>query len=126
MYHASVRTSRLSSVLLSAVCLLTSAVLLAQSADQDLVTKLNADFSRLAPQTVRPAKGYIQHPYLIPSGYYDQMWDWDGFFIGAHWANQDPAQAVLLRDWAVSFAGSADAGGYVAGCITPTGPRPLF
>jgi alpha,alpha-trehalase len=54
------------------------------------------------------------------------MWDWDGFFIGAHWANQNAADASLLRDWVVSFASSADAEGYLAGCITPAGPRPLF
>jgi alpha,alpha-trehalase len=87
---------------------------------------LAVDFARLAPQTVRPAQGYIRYPYLIPAGYYSQMWDWDGFFIGAHWANQDPAYAALLRDWVLSFANSADSTGYVAGCITPQGPRPLF
>ena len=91
-----------------------------------LLHDLTADFDHLAPQTIRPADGYIQHPYLIPSGYYPQMWDWDGFFIGLHWANQDPANAKYLRDWVLSFAGSADAEGYVAGCITPKGPRPLF
>jgi alpha,alpha-trehalase len=92
----------------------------------DLLRDLTSDFSRLAPQTIRPADGYIKHPYLVPSGYYPQMWDWDGFFIGIHWANQDPADAKYLRDWVLSFAGSADADGYVAGCITPKGPRPLF
>jgi alpha,alpha-trehalase len=97
-----------------------------QASDRDLLAGLTSDFARLAPQTIRPAKGYIQHSYLIPAGYYDQMWDWDGFFIGAHWANQDPARATFLRDWVVSFAGSADSDGYVAGCITPAGPRPLF
>lgn len=91
-----------------------------------LLHDLTADFDRLAPQTVRPADGYIKHAYLIPAGYYNQMWDWDGFFIGLHWANQDPANAKYLRDWVLSFAGSADADGYVAGCITPKGPRPLF
>jgi alpha,alpha-trehalase len=94
--------------------------------DQDLLAGLTADFAKLAPQTIRPPSGYIRHPYLIPAGYYNQMWDWDGFFIGAHWANQSPADAVLLRDWVVSFASSADPEGYVAGCITPSGPRPLF
>ena len=89
-------------------------------------TVLTADFARLAAETIRPADGYIQHPYLIPAGYYNQMWDWDGFFIGLHWANQDPANAKYLRDWVLGFAGSADADGYVAGCITPKGPRPLF
>jgi alpha,alpha-trehalase len=91
-----------------------------------LLRDLSADFTRLAPQTIRPANGYIKHGYLVPSGYYPQMWDWDGFFIGLHWANQDPANAKYLRDWVLAFAGSADAEGYVSGCITPTGPRPLF
>jgi alpha,alpha-trehalase len=91
-----------------------------------LLPELTADFDRLVPQTIRPADGYIKHPYLIPAGYYSQMWDWDGFFIGLHWANQDPANATYLRDWVLSFAASADADGYVAGCITPKGPRPLF
>ena len=97
-----------------------------QPSDAALYSALTADLTRLAPQTVRPADGYIQHPYLIPAGYYPQMWDWDGFFIGLHWANQDPANASYLRDWVLSFAGAADAEGYVPGCITPKGPRPLF
>jgi alpha,alpha-trehalase len=97
-----------------------------QSSEDRLFADLTADFARLAPQTIRPADGFIKHPYLIPAGYYDQMWDWDGFFIGMHWANQDAADAKYLRDWAVSFGSAADADGYVAGCITPKGPRPLF
>jgi len=65
----------------------------AQSPDEALYTALTADFARLAPQTIHPAEGVIKHPYLIPAGYYPQMWDWDGFFIGIHWANQEPADA---------------------------------
>jgi alpha,alpha-trehalase len=97
----------------------------AQAADETLYAELTADFARLAPQTIHPAEGSIKYPYLIPAGYYPQMWDWDGYFIGVHWANQDAADAQYLRDWAISFASSADADGYVAGCITPQGPRPL-
>jgi len=91
-----------------------------------ILATISSNFARLAPQTVRPAQGYIKHDYLIPAGYYPQMWDWDGFFIGAHWANQDSADAKYLRDWAIGFASSAEASGYVAGCITTQGPRPLF
>lgn len=98
----------------------------AQVSDSSLLTGLRADFARLGPQTIRPAQGYIRYPYLIPAGYYSQMWDWDGFFIGAHWANQAPDKAALLRDWVLGFSASADAEGYVAGCIAPSGPRPLF
>ena len=107
------------------VCLI-AALLLLQAQPDTLLTTLTTNFATLAPQTIRPADGYIKYPYLIPSGYYPQMWDWDGFFIGIHFANQNPADAKYLRDWVLSFAGSADAEGYVAGCITPQGPRPLF
>ena len=98
----------------------------AQSSDDALYAALSADFAKLSPQTIRPAEGAIKYPYLIPAGYYNQMWDWDGFFIGVHWANQDAVLAKYLRDWAISFASAAGADGYVAGCITPKGPRPLF
>jgi alpha,alpha-trehalase len=102
------------------------AVAQSKDAESALLARVNSDFGRLAPQTIRAADGYIKYPYLIPAGYYTQMWDWDGFFIGTHWVNQDAANARYLRDWVLSFAGSADADGYVAGCITPKGPRPLF
>jgi alpha,alpha-trehalase len=118
------RLSRIAVPLLVALCVQIQSP--AQTSDEELLTGLTSDFVRLAPQTIRPSQGYIHHRYLIPAGYYDQMWDWDGFFIGAHWANQNAADASLLRDWVVSFASSADAEGYVAGCITPAGPRPLF
>ena len=118
-------------ILATASLLLITPCLSAQQSPENsdpatLLHNLTADFDRLAPQTIRPADGYIKHPYMIPAGYYNQMWDWDGFFIGLHWANQDAANAKYLRDWVLSFAGSADADGYVAGCITPQGPRPLF
>src|ERR1700674_2618987 len=67
------------------------------SAEDALYFRLTADFARLAPQTVHPAEGVIRFPYLIPAGYYPQMWDWGGFFIGVHWANQDRANAKYLR-----------------------------
>ncbi len=118
--------------LIAGIAILISAVALCSQSLPDqpdpnsLLRELTAEFDRLGPQTIRPADGYIQRPYLIPAGYYNQMWDWDGFFIGLHWASQDPANAKYLRDWVLGFAGSADADGYVAGCITPKGPRPLF
>jgi alpha,alpha-trehalase len=113
-------------VLVAIVLLPATRICPAQAADETIYTQLTADFARLAPQTIHPAEGSIKYPYLIPAGYYPQMWDWDGYFIGVHWANQDAADAKYLRDWVISFASSADADGYVAGCITPKGPRPLF
>ncbi|HEV2484249.1 MAG TPA: hypothetical protein VGT08_01850 [Terracidiphilus sp.] len=123
-----IATLRRGSRTLAALVLLAHATVSKTASSQGaaLLAGLTSDFAPLVPQTIRPAQGYIRYPYLILAGYYSQMWDWDGCFIGAHWANQNPADVKFLRDWVLSFASSADSDGYVAGCITPQGPRPLF
>jgi len=83
-------------------------------------------YAELEPQSIRPAEGFIKYDYLIPAGYYKQMWDWDGFFIGVHLANQSRDKAKYLKFWVLDFAGAIDKDGYVAGCITTKGPRPLM
>ncbi len=91
-----------------------------------LYRRVHRAFLRLEPQTIRKADGYIPHDYLIPAGYYTQMWDWDGFFIGSHLAAQSTAKARYLEWWVLDFAKAVDDSGYVSGCITPRGPRPVF
>ena len=93
---------------------------------EQVLADLSAEFDRLRPQVIRPAEGFIKHDYLVPGGYYGQMWDWDGFFIGCHLASRGKAEARYLRWWSENFATAVDEEGYVAGCITPAGPRPLF
>jgi alpha,alpha-trehalase len=85
---------------------------------------VSAAYAKLEPQSIRPAEGFIKYDYLIPAGYYKQMWDWDGFFIGSHLAQQGKPQ--YLKYWVLDFAGAIDKDGYVAGCITTKGPRPLM
>ena len=92
---------------------------LSQTLDQ-----VSAAYAKLEPQSIRPAEGFIKYDYLIPAGYYKQMWDWDGFFIGSHLAQQGKPQ--YLKYWVLDFAGAIDKDGYVAGCITIKGPRPLM
>lgn len=31
---------------------------------------------------VKPASGLLKHPFLVPSGPYDQLFDWDSYFMG--------------------------------------------
>jgi alpha,alpha-trehalase len=64
-----------------------------------LLQDFSADIAKLAPQPVHPAEGYIRYDYIIPAGYYPQLWDWDGYFIGVHWANQNAADAKYLKGW---------------------------
>jgi alpha,alpha-trehalase len=91
-----------------------------------LLADLSAEFDRLRPQVIRPAEGFLKHDYLVPGGYYDQLWDWDGFFIGCHLAARSVDEARYLKGWVLNFLEAADAEGYVTGCLTPRGPRPLF
>ena len=86
--------------------------------------EVSVAYAKLEPQSIRPAEGFIKYDYLIPAGYYKQMWDWDGFFIGSHLAQQGKPQ--YLKYWVLDFAGAIDQDGYVAGCITTKGPRPLM
>src|ERR1700730_16340927 len=91
---------------------------------ETLLHDVSASYAQLSPQNIRPAKGYIIYDYLIPAGYYKQMWDWDGFFIGSHLAHQSRDQAKYLQGWVLSFAGAINQEGYVAGMITTKGPVP--
>ena len=94
--------------------------------DATLLSNFSADISRLAPQTIEPATARIPRDNLTPAGYYkNTLWDWDSFFIGAHWANQNAADAKYLKWWVLNFAGFVDGSGYVAGSITPKGPLPV-
>ena len=88
------------------------------------LSDVSVAYAKLEPQSIRPAEGFIKYDYLIPAGYYKQMWDWDGFFIGSHLAQQGKPQ--YLKWWVLDFAGAIDKDGYVAGCITTKGPRPLM
>lgn len=96
----------------------------------DSIAQVYADlireFDKLRPQVMMPPDGYLEYPYLIPAGFYKQMWDWDGFFIGNHLASLDPENGKYLKYWALNFLKSIDSTGYIAGCITTNGPRPIF
>jgi len=88
--------------------------------------ELSRELAKLRPQVIMPADGYLQNPYMIPAGFYKQMWDWDGFFIGNHLASLDPENGKYLKYWALNFLHAIDSTGYIAGCITTEGPRPIF
>ena len=114
---------------LQALLLCTLLPIVSDAADKpsdlsNTLDQVSAAYAKLEPQSIRPAEGFIKYDYLIPAGYYKQMWDWDGFFIGSHLAQQGKPQ--YLKYWVLDFAGAIDQDGYVAGCITTKGPRPLM
>ena len=89
-----------------------------------LLDSLNAAYDLLRPQVIRQPVGYFKYPYLIPAGFYKQMWDWDGFFMGNHFISQGHPEH--LQHWAQILLEGIDKDGYVSGCATEKGPRPIF
>jgi alpha,alpha-trehalase len=90
---------------------------------EESVRRLREHYARLRPRVVRPAKGFLKYDYLVPGGFYEEQWDWDGFFIALHFATLRPPQADHMRNWALNFIGAADENGTVPGCLTPDGPE---
>ena len=43
---------------------------------------IQKEYEMLRPKVIQAPEGYLKYPYLIPAGFYKQMWDWDGFFMG--------------------------------------------
>jgi alpha,alpha-trehalase len=82
-----------------------------------LSNDVSSAFAKLEPQTIRPAEGYLKYDYLIPGGYYKQMWDWDGFFIGSHLAHQSGERAKYLKWWVLNFGDEVNADGWVPGVV---------
>jgi alpha,alpha-trehalase len=79
--------------------------------------------ARLRPAVIKPTNGFIKYPYCIPGGFYEQQWDWDGFFIGSHLAARTPPQPQYLKYWVLNVLESTLPDGDVAACISPDGPR---
>ena len=86
-----------------------------------MASELQERFAGIREKVIRPAEGYLKHEYLIPAGFYKQMWDWDGYFMGYYW--RENGRPDLLQSWALNLLEGIDERGYVCGCATVNGPR---
>ena len=77
------------------------------------LAKLSAEFERISPRVIQPAEGFLQYPYLIPAGFYHQMWDWDGYFMSTWFIYKGKPE--YMKYWALNFLEGVDDRGYVAG-----------
>lgn len=86
--------------------------------DGDLV---RAHVAAHANDTFRQPSGYIKYPYLVPSGGYQQIWDWDSLFMGV--ALRDYGSTPYFVGTFKTFLESTNVStGELPGCITPDGP----
>src|ERR1039457_6573356 len=73
-----------------------------------LLNDVSSAYAKLEPQTIRPAEGYFKYDYLIPAGFYKQMWDWDGFFIGCYLASHKLEDTKYLKWWVLNLVNGTD------------------
>lgn len=69
----------------------------------------------------RKAQGALPYPYLVPSGPYDQLWDWDAVFLGVatlRYGNR----AYLAGSMRNFFDATNLSTGAVTGCLTREPP----
>ncbi len=85
-----------------------------------ILQSVQKEFSGQSKKVIQPAEGYLKYPYLIPVGFYKQMWDWDGFFMGNHFISKNKPE--YMKYWALNLIQGIDEEGYVSGCATTKGP----
>lgn len=90
----------------------------------ELQYRLSTGFKELRKQVVKEPNGFIKYPYLIPAGFYSQLWDWDAFFMANHFISK--GEPEYMKNWVLTFSQGIDNDGYVAGCMTKDGPRQAY
>lgn len=91
---------------------------------REIHDRLKEGFKDLRKQVVKEPDGFIQYPYLIPAGFYSQLWDWDAFFMANHFISK--GEPEYMKNWVLTFSRGIDDDGYVAGCMTKDGPRNVY
>jgi len=91
---------------------------------QGIYDEISEGFVQLRKEVVRQPQGCLKYPYLIPAGFYQNLWDWDAFFMANHFISRGEPQ--YMKDWVQLYADLADETGYISGSLTPEGPRPMY
>jgi putative isomerase len=79
--------------------------------------------SKAKTNIVKPASGILKHPYLVPAGPYNQLFDWDTYFMGIALSYDgvgDPL-ATSVEDFLEFVDSNANNTGYAPREIAPDG-----
>jgi alpha,alpha-trehalase len=77
----------------------------------------------LRSRVIRKANGALPYDYIVPSGVYEELWDWDGFFIGLHLISNNRADGIYLKNWCLNFLYYTEPDGQTPGGIRPWAGR---
>lgn len=77
----------------------------------------------LKSRVLRKANGALPCDYIVPSGVYEEQWDWDAFFVGLHLVSADKADGIYLKNWCLNFLHFTEPDGQTPGGIRPWAGR---
>jgi alpha,alpha-trehalase len=89
----------------------------------DLAALAREKIGPLARRVIRKANGAIPYDYIVPNGVYEELWDWDAFFVGLHLISADRANGLYLKNWCLSFLHHAEPDGHTPGGLRPWSGR---
>jgi alpha,alpha-trehalase len=79
--------------------------------------------SPLRNRVIRKANGALCHDYIVPNGVYEELWDWDAFFVGLHLISEDRNDGIYLKNWCLNFLAHTEPDGHTPGGIRPWAGR---
>jgi putative isomerase len=105
-----------------AACRLTSAAQTALASHPTQIEQLFAK-NRIKQAIVKPPQGLLKYPYLVPSGPYYQLFDWDSYFMGValSYDHQGEPLATSVQDFLSFVNRNAADPGYTPREIAPHG-----
>ena len=77
----------------------------------------------LKSRVIRRANGALLFDYIVPNGVYEELWDWDAFFVGLHLISADQADGIYLKNWCLNFLHFTEPDGHTPGGIRPWSGR---
>ena len=126
MVRACYRTNVRWRLLAAVFCLVLTAGYVSAYAQDQSSAELQRLFAkyRLEHGVLKPAKGILKHPYLVPSGPYFQLFDWDTYFMGvalSYRKGMGKPLATSVEDFLEFVDENADERGYTPREIAPNG-----
>jgi len=88
-----------------------------------LAAEARARIGVLRPRVLRKANGVLPYDYIVPNGVYEELWDWDAFFVGLHLISVDRADGLYLKNWCLNFLRFTEPDGQTPGGIRPWAGR---
>jgi neutral trehalase len=64
-----------------------------------LAAAAKSKIGALRTRVLRRANGALPYDYIVPNGVYEELWDWDAFFVGLHLISENASDGIYLKNW---------------------------